>query len=313
MASSSEAPWRDAEWLESNLLRHGGLIKNDKSGAQARLASELGVNASTISTWVNRHIRSGNLVMRERTPLPQLVPVDNSVITISGDAAPSSDWHLPLTNYNIFHEWLDACYKKNIRTGICAGDMVNLDHWSQHYPKQQNAGIEVEAEHAAYAVSEALDVFDELIICLGNHDERVHKQLGYSTSFDHAMRMLLQGVPDEKHKRIRITSKDYVLVETEMGVWRICHTRSYSLQPLAYPIKLAMRHNQHIAAGHRHHLAQGYAPNGKMVVELGGFYDADRTEYLDRYTNHYPKWQPGWWLLENGMMNCPMLYTRRNK
>ena len=295
------ALWRDPVWLEANLARHGGAIP----GAAPRLAAELGVDPTTITKWIRKH-KAASLIHREPSP----VTLVRDVIRLEGDVAPSSDWHLPLTRYDLFENWLEAAYDAGIKTGVCAGDMVNLDYWSDHYPKQEGCSVEVEQEHAAYAVSMALDVFDELVICLGNHDERAVKKVGYSTSFDNAMRSLLHKLPSDKQKRIRITSRDYVIVDTEEGEWRICHTKSYSKQPLAYPIKLALRHNQHIAAGHRHHLAQGYAPNGKMVVELGGFYDASVTEYLDRYTNDFPEWQPGWWLLQDGRMNCPMLYTK---
>ena len=238
---------------------------------------------------------------------PPLVPIEDDELRIEGNAGLSSDWHLPLTRWDTFIRWLDDCHQHDITTGIVAGDMFNFDRWSRHDEKQAGTSPIDDLEAGVYAVRQALQVFDELVICRGNHDVNMARKLDFGIRFDAVMRMALSGLTPDELGRLRITGRDYVIVDTDEGEWRVCHTYSYSKQPLAYPNRVALRHNQHIAAGHRHHHAQGFAANGKRLVELGGFIDEDRVAYTKRYTNDFPMMQPGYALLLDGRARCPML------
>ena len=250
----------------------------------------------------NSHRRANRL---ETTP--PLVPILESELRVEGDFSIMSDLHLPVTRYDVMNRWLDDSQHHGLSRAILPGDVFNQDAWSRHEHKQGGAGPDEEHAAAMWAFPAMLDVFDELIVAMGNHDQNAHRKLDFSVSFDRAMRMLLADLSDDQLSRITITGRDYVLVDTDEGLWRICHTRTYSRQPLAYPNRLALRHGCHVAAAHRHHHAQGFAANGKSIVELGGAHDEERMAYANRWTDDFPRMSNGYMLLIDGRAHCPML------
>lgn len=287
-------PWQDAEWVEENLARHGGNV--------SALARELGISRANLRHAVEKHKHAARPVH------PPLVPILAEPVRLSGDVACTSDWHVPITDYDLFTRFIESVEAYNLDTIICAGDLFNLDAMSRYPAKQAGAGFTPEREHAAYCCKLALANGRRLIITLGNHDERFQAKLEYNARFAEAMRMVLGDLlADDELSRITITDYDHVIVDTDEGEWRICHTKQYSRDPLKVPAKLSMRFGQHVAGGHRHHHALGFAPNGKRVCEMGGFFDETRTEYIKKYSTDFPMWQPGWGLLLGGKMLCPML------
>lgn len=298
--------YRDAATLQAEV---------DKYRSVAAAARANGNPPATVGAWAARlgvkgtHPQTKKALRGENFPKPPppLVPIENSEIRLTGDACISSDWHAPLLRYDVLHRMLRDCDRRGLSTLIVAGDLTNQDALAGHEEKQRGAEMPIELEHLHYAVDTALDYVGELVVTLGNHDRHAPQKL--QVSFDTSIRMLLHGLSAEKLARIRVTALDHVIVETERGDWLVCHTRSYSRLPLAYPNKLAGRFGMHVAAGHRHHHAIGKAANGFDIVELGGLMDADRMEYTHRYTNDLPMMQNGYGLLVDGFMDCPMLYS----
>lgn len=239
------------------------------------------------------------------TEAPPLVPIEDDELRLEGDWAVSSDWHAPITRYDVLSRMLDDAHSAGLNRLIIAGDLTNQDALTNHEDKQAGADMPTEIEHLNYSINTALDCFDEIVVSIGNHDRHLAQKA--KVTFDRSLRMLLADVPPEKYQRIRVTGRDYVIVDTDEGAWRVCHTYSYSRLPLNYPNRLALRHGMHIAAGHRHHHAIGVAANGKTIVELGGLMDADRLKYTKRWTNDMPVMANGFGLLLGGRMRCPML------
>jgi predicted phosphodiesterase len=281
------------------------------------LAVEHDVSRGTVTEWRRRHgieypadiNPKGNHANRrariEETPPPPLIPIEHEQVRLEGDWAVSSDWHAPMTRYEVLHRFLDDSQEAGLSRLIIAGDLTNQDALAGHEEKQTGAELEVEMEHLHYSVDIALDVFDEIQVTLGNHDRHAAQKL--SVSFDKSIRMLLAGLSPEKLARIKVTALDNVIVDTDEGPWLVCHTRSYSRIALSYPMKLAVRHGMHVAGGHRHHHAIGIAPNGYTAVDLGGLMDESRMSYANRYTNDMPIMANGYGLLIDGKMRCPML------
>ena len=298
--------YRDEAMLRAEVEKHGSV--NAAAHANA-------TPASTVSNWAQRlGVKSFN----PRTPKglrgddwpkppPPLIPILDTPIRLEGDMAVSSDWHAPATNYEVLHRMLDDIDRSGLKRLGIIGDLTNQDALAGHEEKQKGAELEPEMEHLHYSVDLALDVVDEIVVSFGNHDRHAMGRL--QVSFEKSIGMLLHGLAPEKLARIRITALDHVTVETERGDWLLAHTRSYSRLPLAYPNKLAQRHGCHVAAGHRHHAAQGRAANGKDIVELAGLMDIPRLAYAHRYTNDLPAMQNGYGLLIDGFMRCPMLYS----
>jgi hypothetical protein len=236
---------------------------------------------------------------------PPLVPIEDAPLILEGDWVVSSDWHAPLTRYDVLHRMIDDAHAAGLTRLVIAGDLTNQDALAVHDDKQAGACMPVEIEHLHSSINTALDHFDEIVVTLGNHDR--HLAARAKVSFDRSLRMLLADVDPERFAKLRITARDAVTINTPKGEWLVCHTRSYSRLPLAYPNKLALRYGMHVAAGHRHHHAIGKAANGRTIVELGGLMDAERMSYVHRYTNDLPHMSNGYGLLIGGGMTCPML------
>jgi predicted phosphodiesterase len=294
--------YRDEETLRAEVQKHGSL----SGAARANKTPE-----PTVRHWGNKYQIKGShshtAFAFRAPPPPPLVPIEDAELRLEGDFSVSNDWHAPLIHYDTFHRYLEDTYRHGLERMVVVGDMTNQDALAQHEDKQAGAGMGPEMQHLHYAVETALDVVKEIIVTFGNHD-RHHAQKA-RVSFEKSIRMLLCDLPPEKLDRIKVTARDYVIVDTEEGEWRLCHTRSYSRLPLAYPDKLAKRWMQHIYGAHRHHLAQGFAANGKMIVDGGMIADQSRMAYLHKYTNDLPKMQNGYSLLIGGRMHTPMLYS----
>lgn len=277
------------------------------------MADTYGIGRSTVArykklygieppSWVNP---KGNTQANPSTP-PLDIPWYDQQIVIEGDPACSSDWHAPLVHYETFMRMLDDLSTNEVVDGIVAGDMTNQDALAEHEQKHDEAGMEPEMDVLHWSVDNYLDAISgNLYISRGNHDR--HHQHKAKVRFEKSMKMLLENLSPEKKARLIISERDSIHVQTERGLWIVCHTRAYSQQPLAYPNRLALRHHAHIAAGHRHHLAVGRAANGKDIVELAGLMWWEKMPYVTRWTNHMPLMQRGWGRLKDGYMILPML------
>lgn len=298
--------YRDEATLRAEVEKHGSVSAASRAN---------GTPSPTVQRWALKYgVRSfhpltpGHLRGADwPADPPPLVPIQDAELRLEGDFAVFSDAHFPLTRYDVLHRMLEEAREEGLTQAICAGDLTNQDALAGHEDKQRGAGMAPEMEHLHYGISAMLDVFDTVYISLGNHDRHLAQKS--QVSFEKSIRMLLCELPPEKLSGLVVTARDYVIVDTDRGPWRICHTRSYSRLPLNYPNKLALRFGMHIAAGHRHHHAQGKSANGYDIVELGGFQDEERMAYVHRYTNDLPMMQNGYGLLVGGWMRCPMLFS----
>lgn len=230
------------------------------------------------------------------------------LVRVEGDGLVLGDVHLPITLFDVVAEAVRSAAEHGC-TAFCiiAGDLFNFDALSDYFPKQGDHELDEEIAAGRRLLELLLEVFDVVVVTKGNHDLRVQKAMGFRLRFEHTLRMFLPGLPDEDSGRLLLTGRDYAIVDTPMGEWRVCHTRQYSEAPLAVPIKIADVNQQHVIGFHRHHYAVGFSRSGKMAVEGGGAFDSERTEYLEQWSTTHPRWQPGWTLLRRGRPFLPML------
>lgn len=221
-----------------------------------------------------------------------------------GAAAIAADFHVPLTDHKYVGKFLEHCEQVGMQTLIVAGDFWNLDSLSSFDSKQQSAGLEREIADGNSLMRRLLGSFDRVLMCWGNHDARLHKTLGYRASFATAMRMLFHDLAKDELGRLTISNLDHVIVKAGKRPWYVCHPKSYSSTPLTGARKIAAVKGMNVLTAHSHHCAIGYAADGVHVVaELGGFFDAKATEYLQRSTA-FPLWTQGYALIdESGMID----------
>lgn len=265
------------------------------------IADQLGVDESS----VRRGLRAGGFNAHK---LPQwfieemAVHLDKPLVIdvgATGPGAVTADWHHPLTDYSLVNTFLDHAVDIGATNWLLvAGDWFNQDFWSQFDYKQPEAEIGRELRGSTETMKRVLDVFPEVVLTWGNHDARLHKVLKYATEFRKTMEWLFSDLSDDERARLHISNLDHAVVKTPRGPYYVAHPQSYNSVPLTTAIALAAKEQMHVITGHSHHTALGHDKSGQFTVaEIGGFFDASKTRYLQR-TTKYPKWTQGYGFID---------------
>lgn len=231
-------------------------------------------------------------------------------LTVVGDAIVTCDFHIPLHDPILINTMINVARIHKIKKLIIGGDYYNMETFSSFLPYQPEAALDIERYDGTYIMKALLQTFDEIIFIWGNHDFRLTRKLGFKRSFEECMRWMLSDLTEKEMKKIKFSELDYMYYYPEPKTdivlpfgrkFRICHPRNFSSVPLTVGRKLAQKYNCSIITAHSHHFAIGVAPNGvDLVLEGGGFFDKDRTEYIQRTTNHH-EWVQGFTMFKDGL------------
>ena len=225
------------------------------------------------------------------------VPLRHSIASLGGIAV-TADWHHPVTDYGLVNSFLDRCTDLGVRNLAVVGDWFNMDSLSRFDDKQATATLVREIEYSTQTMAKVGECFDRIYFTWGNHDARFHTALAGKVQFTQAMKMLFSEVAPAVVDKIIFSNLDHMIVETPnddpMDNWYLAHPKAYSSVPLTNARKLASKYLMNVATGHSHHTAVGHDVSGRFIcAELGGFFDAKKTNYLQRSTA-FPEWQNGW-------------------
>lgn len=244
----------------------------------------------------------GPYIPENKEPLERFKP-----LRIVGDAVVTCDWHIPLHDPALVNNMISCAELLDFRKLIIAGDYWHMENFGSFLPMQPEASIEVERYDGNLIMKTLLETFEDIYLSLGNHDFRLVKKLGFRRSFEECMRWMLSSLSEDEWKRIHITDLDYMeyyprgtgnLGQPE---WRICHPKNFSTTPLTVGRKLAQKYNTNVFTAHSHHFAMGASPNGRdIVIEGGGFFNKNRTEYIQQTSNHH-EWVPGYTIFIDGV------------
>lgn len=220
-------------------------------------------------------------------------------LTNNGGGAITADWHIPLTDFGLVNRFLEHAVDIGATNYlVIAGDFWNQDFFSQFDFKQAEAELGRELFAGSEVIRKVLSVFDKVVITYGNHDGRMVKLLRHAVDFTRTMEWLFHDLEPEEKQRLHFSNLDYVEIVTPRGPYRVCHPKAYSSQPLTNGRKLASKYLCHVVTGHSHHTALGHDVSGQFTVaEIGGFFDASKTMYLQRSTAH-PNWQNGYGFID---------------
>lgn len=242
---------------------------------------------------------TGELPLFEDDLIDRFQPME-----LHGDAFITSDWHIPLHDPNLINKMFSrAKLSGNTGSLVINGDYWHMEAFSSFIPHQPEAALPVERWHGNVAMKNALEVFEDVYITLGNHDFRLVKKTGFKKSFEECMDWMFYALTDDERSRVHVTSLDYMYYYPE-GVggrkFRVCHPKNFSIVPLTVPRALAVRYGCSIITGHSHHCALGVAQDGyNLIIESGGFFNKWRTEYIQS-TNRGHEWAQGWVEFTNG-------------
>lgn len=243
----------------------------------------------------------GDYLTEDKQPIERFRPLQRF-----GDAVVIFDLHIPLHDPRLLNRMINAARVHDIRSLIIGGDFFHMDTFGSFLPYQPEASLGVERVDGNVVMKTLLRHFDEIDVIWGNHDFRLVKKLGFQKSFEDCMRWMLSGLSEDEHKKIRVSDLDYMYYYPggEIGqshAYRICHPRDFSSVPLNVGRKLATKYNCSIMCGHSHHFAMGTAINGyDIVIEGGGFFDKNRTEYIQKTTTHH-EWVQGFTFFKKGV------------
>lgn len=233
----------------------------------------------------------------DKVPLERFKPLERK-----GDAIVTCDWHIPLHDPDLINVMIEYAKRKKIKSLIIAGDYFNMDSFSSYLPHQPEAAFDVERYDGNLIMKTLLKTFDSVDFFWGNHDFRLAKKLGFTKSFTECMKWCLSELTDEEFSKIRFSDLDYMHYRPGDGrVYRICHPENFSEVPLAVGRKLAIKHGCSVITAHSHHFGIGAATNGRdIVIEGGGFFNKDRTEYIQRSNTHH-EWVTGFTSFKEGI------------
>lgn len=276
-----------------------------------KIAAILGVDEASVRRAFKKVGYRRGLVPPEDTT-PQVLETVDAPIRVYGDALLIADLHIPLHDFAYLREAVDDAWDRNIKIVIFCGDVLHGDQYSSYFPKQ--IPVDEELPIAVDVVEWVLSHFESAYFIRGNHDYRYVKARGYKVSFIQAMQDAFKGLSDKAKAKLTFSNLDhlYLFPEDYQGFphpeslgdgWYICHPQAYSRQPLAGARALTTVQDMNCATAHSHHCARGFGPNGKyQAMELGGFFDAARTAYLQSSTA-FPRWTQGFAWYKDGKMH----------
>lgn len=280
-----------------------------------------GVSEATIRRWKDKYEDQRRCSPNIATPYfdPKDISVDVSKAIASAKLNVSTqaimvtaDYHCPLYNPKVVVDMIEDAEWNGVNRLVIAGDFWNMDALSRFEPKQDTANLEAELDSGLALMKELCSRFEYIDFLKGNHDERVVKTLGYKMRFSKAMEILFGGV-DTKGCNLTFSDLDYAVYNINGHQWRICHPQAYTQVPLSKGRILADKYGTNVITAHSHHFAKGWSRDGKKIVaELGGMFDASRTDYLQSSTT-YPEWQNGYFWVNGNSILCsnPTYWTPR--
>ena len=270
----------------------------EQGWSKSDLADKLGVDEASVRSAGKKYHKDYSHLLDTDIARAFRSELDKPLELAEGDGwAITADYHFPLTDLELMNFFITTMRNLGIRKLLVGGDVFNGDALSQYFPKQANAGLEVELVVVNYAINKLLESFDEIVFLKGNHDYRYVRARDYTISFIEAINKALTPLGDQRAK-ITVSNLDHCFINAESGRYYVCHPKSYSQIPGTVALKLGAKYpGCHIVTAHSHHTALMYQKDGvHLAVEIGGFYDRDQTQYLQDSTT-FPIWTNGFGLV----------------
>lgn len=204
----------------------------------------------------------------------------------------TSDWHIPHYDKEMLSLLLNTAEENNTKELIIAGDFLNLDILSTFAKRETPISVDRELQEAKEVISTLLSQFSDITVIPGNHERRIISRLQTPLSFSAFFNMITSD------ERVKTVENDFILLDTKIGIFRVCHPGNYSKVKLSVAVQLADLYHQHIIAGHSHNFGFTFSRSGKFLCfDCGGLFDEDKIEYI-KDTSTHPSWEQGFILLK---------------
>lgn len=218
------------------------------------------------------------------------------------DSLVISDVHMPFYNSDLANKMLALAKKHDIKRLFVIGDLFDAKSYSR-FPTANDVSSE-DAEYEMKCVTEFFQVcaeqFDDIYVCIGNHEMRVLNKLERKLQFKTLLKMALHDA-EVGDTKIHVTDYPRIKMEgvNQPDTW-LGHPGNYSRIKGNVPRDLATRFQTNIITGHTHHLVLTSHISGKYYVcESGCLADPAKQEYLAMDFTPHPEWHPGFVWIRN--------------
>jgi Icc-related predicted phosphoesterase len=216
---------------------------------------------------------------------------------LTGSAIVLGDVHCPFTDWTYSH--LVTKIAKHLpepRQLVIAGDLFNLDIFSDYAKLVSGPGWHEEKEAARAIVQEWVSEFDHVYFLAGNHDRRVSRR----TDGELDIRDLVDFLSVSAAK-FTPSLFGYCALESNGTIWRITHAKQYSVNRLTVAGELALKFQSNVITFHEHHQAIGWDRFGRYCIINGGsLVRQDEMAYAVLDDTKYPNWNTGFVMIRDG-------------
>jgi len=290
--------WTDAELQKLKQMMSLGLSDEEIAKRLRR-----GENSVQQKIW---HLKEKRQIIPEST-----MPKYDKPLVSEGDAVILSDVEAPYQHSDFINRVLDLADSWKIRTLHLNGDLLHFDSlskWGAEWlpddtdsnmqtlvdfvntlpGKHRDAGIDILDTVGVFGGGDGLSTelaearkvfsnftnFDEILVAIGNHDDR------YLRALDHAMKPKELLVQLDRHHdpRWKIAPYYYTKINTEKGLFRAEHPRPAGRTAAQ---DLAAQYHCNIIMGHSHRWAVNRDVSGDFwAIQSGHCVDEERLAYV---------------------------------
>ena len=294
-----------AEWAEEHPKRSNGWydweLMRALSGAPNTNTIRMAVRRGQVTKFRRDKISSATPTTTNTpspTGSPELYQFDIGKPLSFGriDAVICGDVQLPTTSLEWCTRVSQVGEALGIKRLIIAGDLFNLDAFSQYAPIYSQPSWAAEKAAARDLIAMWLLSFDHIYLFAGNHEHRLSKATGGAMGIHDLADML--RAPDD---RLTVSHHGHCTIDSHRGVWRVTHGRNYSINQLTVAAYMADNEGQHIIHHHQHHCARGWSRSGRYeAIDNGGLFDQSMMGYATIEDSKSPKMQQGFCVLRGG-------------
>ncbi len=233
------------------------------------------------------------------------LPIYTETPVIADNCIVVGDIHIPTTLWELADKvsLVADGYLESPKTLIIAGDFINADAISTYPFTVAPVSLEVEFNIARSILRDWSEVFDKIIMIMGNHEMRIFKQLYGSIGQTEIKSLFSTGLEDV----VEVYNAGQVVVNHDDILWRVTHQAAYSKIKGRVANVLAQKHQMNIISHHEHHLLQSRDDfNSFTIINNGGLHDHEKMAYVSQVDNTRPVMNNGFVMLRDGF---PDMFT----
>jgi len=289
------------KWTDDKLRRVAyyfglGLTAREVANSMTREFEQL-FTIQTISNAKDRKLILQHLIARES---PSNIKYYEARTLPMEDYAICCDGHAPFHSELWYNRLIMMSEKFGIKKVVYIGDAFDFS-FAKHWLSDDNYTLEKEGDLCSSAIK-SLGYFDKIYLCRGNHEYRVNRL----TDGKIVSEIIVKSLGGESWgDKLEYSSYDKMFIGEFQGLetpgYMLVHPKSYSQISPAVARRLAEKYHRHIINTHGHLVGYSTDRSGRFqCVDLGGLFDVNKVEYIQKHTTSHPVWQNGFGMILSG-------------